>query len=292
MFIRFLFVVFLCLASSAEALVIDGQKTIKVQHADKTSRGLIHNPEKISQDLILSYQDNYSSQYVVPPSLYDSINIDEEGRKLKKTKHDMGITVTDSSDINSGKSLDLLSLAYQAFNDGKVDMALNYYEKVLKGRPNNIDALFGAATCEQIKGDNKSAASLYLKILSIEPRNPDATNNLMVILADTDLDLAIKTLKDIDRSGSADPILFAQLGSLIARTGQYSKALRCLKIAANKVPNDPLIMYNIAAVYDAMGNKKMALYFYRMVVENMASSDKNVISVAHLNNKIKELSGE
>ncbi len=288
MLVSFLLVIFLFFNSASRALIIDKQKPIKTKNNNSHL-----SSEAISLNLLSSYENNnVSSDFSSEVKNNDTINIDENGRQDKKEKKEMSIKVSLPEGAEDTPLLDALQGGYKAFNQGKIDLAMNYYKTALRKNPKNVDAIFGVAACEQIKNNGDVATKLYLRILKLDPRNVAAINNLIMILSEKDLSTALSTMEQLEKMNVLDPMLFAQLGSLKARNGDYTSALRFLKIGLNKLPQNALIMYSLAIVYEEINNEKLALEYYEKTLANITPSEQQIISMSGLHNKIKELSGK
>jgi tetratricopeptide (TPR) repeat protein len=260
------------------AAVIDGQSTYKNKIVTTEIADIVSN----------TYHNNRS---YTDSSYKDigNINIDDSSREeIPKIKRDIKIDVKDPSSVAKHEASDAMSLGYNEFDNGNINEASRYYKIALKKDKNNIEAMFGVGTCYQVLGQNDDALKYYLDILKINPRHAPAINNLMLILAEKDLDIAIKTLQKITNNNT-DSLLLSQLGSLINQTGEYSKSLRCFKIALENDPQNPLIMYNLAITFDTIGNKQSALKFYKSTLMCARVEHEKLINIDGVKTRIKEL---
>jgi tetratricopeptide (TPR) repeat protein len=90
-------------------------------------------------------------------------------------------------------------------------------------------------------------------------------------------------------NNNTDSLLLSQLGNLINQTGEYSKSLRCFKIALENDPQNPLIMYNLAITFDTIGNKQSALKFYKSTLMCARVEHEKLINIDGVKTRIKEL---
>ena len=221
----------------------------------------------------------------------EKIYLNDDGRdKPQKIKRDIKVNIKDPNTIADYESSDSISLGYKAFNDGNIDTAMEHYKKALKKSKNNIEAMFGIATCYHILGQNDDATKHYLNIIKLKPRYTPAINNLMLILSEEDLEIAIKTLQKIATHSNTDALLWLQLGNLISQTGEYTKSLRCFKLALAQEPNNPIIMYNLATTFDVLNNRNAAIKFYQMSLANLQPQDNKLLNIDTIKSRIKELS--
>ena len=219
------------------------------------------------------------------------IDVNSDGRnKSYKTKQDVKIQIKDPNSVADYESSDSMLLAYKEFNDGNIDTAMVHYKKALQKRKNNIEAMFGIATCYHVLGQTADATKYYLNIIKLQPRYAPAINNLMLILAEEDLEIAIKTLQEIATHSNTDALLWLQLGNLISQTGEYHKSLRCFKLALAQEPKNPIIIYNLATTFDALNNRNAAIKFYQMSLANLQPQHAKLLNIDTIKSRIKELS--
>ena len=261
------------------AAVIDGQ-----------SYGNKITATEIASTVATNYQ--YNRPYIDDNhSGIQQIDVNNDGRnKSGKIKQDVKIQIKDPNSVADYESSDSMMLAYKAFNDGNIDIAMEYYKKSLKKSKNNIEAMFGIATCHQVLGQIADATKYYLNIIKLQPRYAPAINNLMLILAEEDLEIAIKTLQKIATHSNTDSLLWLQLGNLISQTGENHKSLRCFKLALAQEPNNPIIMYNLATTFDALNNRNSAVKFYQMSLANLQPHHAKLLNIETIKSRIKELS--
>ena len=210
--------------------------------------------------------------------------------KPQKIKRDVSVQISDPNSAADYESLDSMSLAYKSFNDGNIENAMVYYKKALKKSKNNIEAMFGIGICYHTLGQTDDAAKYYLNIIKLQPRYVPAINNLMIILAEEDLEVAIKTLQKIATHSNTDSLLWLQLGNLISQTGEHHKSLRCFKLALAQEPNNPIIIYNLATTFDALNNRNSAIKFYQMSLANLQPQHAKLLNIDTIKSRIKELS--
>ena len=261
------------------AAVIDGQS-----YNDKIAT------TEIASTVAINYQYNHAYLDENETGI-QKINVNNDGRdKPQKIKSDIKIQIKDPNSIADYESSDSISLAYKAFNDGNIDNAMLYYKKALKTSKDNIEAMFGIATCYHVLGQTVDATKYYLNIIKLQPRYAPAINNLMLILAEEDLEIAIKTLQKIANHSNTDALLWLQLGNLISQTGEYHKSLRCFKLALAQEPNNPIIIYNLATTFDALNNRNSAVKFYQMSLANLQPQHAKLLNIDTIKSRIKELS--
>src|SRR6185295_11751134 len=72
-----------------------------------------------------------------------------------------------------------IEAGYNAYMAGDLAGARNEYEQGLRDEPANRDALLGLAALDVRGGKYESAEALYLRVLAIDPRDPQAQAALL-----------------------------------------------------------------------------------------------------------------
>jgi len=157
--------------------------------------------------------------------------------------------------------------AQRALKLGRYSSALEMYEQLYKKVPKNKQVLMGLAVAQQQSGFTESAIATYEELLALDPKNTDATVNMLGLLKEEYPAVAYHKLKDLWDKNSQNPALAAQLGLTSASVGNAQDAIRFLGIAATLEPTNPLHFYNMAVISDRAGDVKGAVELYQKALE-------------------------
>ncbi len=187
--------------------------------------------------------------------------------------------------------------AYELYEDGKMNLALNALETALEINPSNGSWHFNKALTLDAIDRFEDAINEYEIALQFNPGDLEILNSLAVDYTRTgQYDLAIRTFEQIQEfDPEFEPsycnriITYTEMGlhdlaeemfylaqqikpscglcyynignSLFAR-GQYEKAIRCWLRTAELEPGHPQINYRIAQAYWSAGDKEMAREYF------------------------------
>lgn len=157
--------------------------------------------------------------------------------------------------------------AQRAISLGRYTSALELYEQLYKKAPKDKQVLMGLAVAQQHSGFTESAIATYEELLRIDPKNTDATINMLGLVKKQYPSVAYRKLRDLWQDNSQNPGIAAQLGLTSASVGNMDDAFRYLGIAASIEPNNPLHYYNMAVISDQAGAYKDALELYEKALE-------------------------
>ncbi|MDC1174039.1 tetratricopeptide repeat protein [Bacteriovoracaceae bacterium] len=126
-----------------------------------------------------------------------------------------------------------------------------------------------ASLYERVKNYEKSRA-IVRKILEQDPDNAHALNFLGYSLLESgdDLKLAFIYIQKAVALSPNDGYIRDSLGWYYYKTGQYSKALKEVKIAFKIVSSDVVITKHLAQVYEALEQYAMAKKYYEKALAN------------------------
>jgi Flp pilus assembly protein TadD len=170
------------------------------------------------------------------------------------------IKVSHSS--NAPRISPALQSGYQAFTSGDLAAAAQFYSTALQQEPNNRDALLGSAAVAARRNDVQYAAASYLRLLELNPSDPDALAGLLSLRpGDTgQSELRLKNL--LRKSPDSGPLLFA-LGNLYARQNRWSEAQQGFFRAYTASPDNPDYAFNLAVGLDRLNQPRLALTYYQ-----------------------------
>ena len=83
--------------------------------------------------------------------------------------------------LETNISLGLHEVAYQAFQENKLDLAKFYYDRILYLNKSDINALTNSGVIAEKQNNIKLAKELYLKVIEIKPDYTEAYYNLGVV---------------------------------------------------------------------------------------------------------------
>jgi Flp pilus assembly protein TadD len=157
--------------------------------------------------------------------------------------------------------------AQRAIKLGRYSSALELYEQLYKKTPRDKRVLMGLAVSQQNSGFTESAIATYEELLKIDPKNHNATANMLGLISQEYPAVAYRKLMDLWRKDSSNPAIAAQLGLASAEAGHTEEAIRFLGVAASIEPNNALHFYNMAIVTDQAGAHKDAVDLYQKAME-------------------------
>ena len=152
--------------------------------------------------------------------------------------------------------------AYQALNGGQLGTARQQYEAVLQQDPVNRDALLGLAAVAQREQQGAQAASLYVRLLEINPDDGEALAGLIGLRQGDVVQSEAKLKAILARSPDSGPVLFA-LGNVYAKQRRWNEAQQQFFRAYSAVPGNPDYAFNLAVGLDRLNQPKLAATYYQ-----------------------------
>jgi len=129
------------------------------------------------------------------------------------------------------------------------------------------------ASYDQLKKP-KEAAAAYRRSLDLESENLDAQRGLAnALLADGQLDEALKVLNDIVAAEPQDAQSQIHISEIQRRQGHYEEALATLKKAKPLAPDSLELSYNEALLYDSLGRYDDAIGVLNTLVTGSVHAD-------------------
>ncbi len=157
----------------------------------------------------------------------------------------------------------MLAKAYQSFLAGNTEMAQQQYSKALQQEPNNRDAILGLAATALNRKQPEQATVYYLKLLDLNPADPDALAGLIGLQGQTDPTQSESRLKKIlVQNPQAAAIHFA-LGNVYTQQSRWAEAQQSFFRAYSNAPNNADYVFNLAISLDHLGQNKLALEYYQ-----------------------------
>lgn len=155
---------------------------------------------------------------------------------------------------------------YTALRAGDLATAHQQYDLALLQDPNNRDALLGAAAVALREHDGRQASSNYLRLLELDPNDPEALAGLTE-LRPGDLQANEIKLRGLARQHpGSGPVQFA-LGNLFARQGRWPEAQQSYFRAFSAMPDNADYAFNLGVGLDRMNQPRLAQTYYRRALE-------------------------
>ena len=156
---------------------------------------------------------------------------------------------------------------YAAYLAGDLAGARTEYEQGLREEPANRDALLGMGAIDVRAGRYESAEALYLRVLQIDPRDPQAQAALFALRSGRSDPLAtesrVKTLLAADPAAHA---LNFTLGNQLAQQNRWAEAQQEYFKAYSAEPDNADFAYNLAVSLDHLRQPRQALDYYQRAI--------------------------
>ena len=165
---------------------------------------------------------------------------------------------------------------------------LDTFQKALKERPDDADALYGLAVTEDKLGMVKESLEHFRKAVSLAPDDPDILRDLGITLfklgqfAD-----ARKNLRRATELRGNDPNANLYLGKTFLALGDMPNALRLFKMLEEQRSDDPEIHYNLAMAYGKTGRNGDSHYYFGLYFKKKGKVES---ALFHFKAALKEFS--
>jgi len=173
-----------------------------------------------------------------------------------------------------------LDHAYQTLREGRTDLALIQYQRILNAEPNNIDALLGVASIAAKPGRTEQSAKYYVRVLELDPKNAAAQAGLIGFMGKTDPASSESRLKQLLQNQPAAFLFFA-LGNLQAGQSHWTSAEQAYFQAFQMEPGNPDYAFNLAVSLEHLNQTRQALSFYQQTLKLMQTN-----GIAHFDRRV------
>jgi Tfp pilus assembly protein PilF len=157
--------------------------------------------------------------------------------------------------------------AYSAYQAGDLSAARSDYEQALRDEPGNRDALLGLAALDVRGGRYESAEAFYLRVLQVDPRDPQALAALIALRsARADPLVTESRVKSLLAADPGAHALNFALGNQLAQQNRWAEAQQEYFKAYAAEPENADLAYNLAVSLDHLRQPKAALEYYQRAI--------------------------
>jgi tetratricopeptide (TPR) repeat protein len=157
--------------------------------------------------------------------------------------------------------------AWQAFNNGELELARTAWQKVLANDPRNANALHGLAAVAQKRQQPDEAAEYYLRALEADPKDALALAALTTLRVPTDALQTESRLKTLLAEQPDSPWLNFALGNLYARGTRWAEAQQAYFRAHAADPANADYLFNLAVSLDQLRQPRLAIQYYQRALD-------------------------
>jgi tetratricopeptide (TPR) repeat protein len=161
----------------------------------------------------------------------------------------------------------LINRGYTALKAGDTDRAQRAYREVLRVQPRNRDAILGMAAVSMQAQDWANAQGLYLRLLSLNPRDSLAQAAVISLQENVDPVQSEAMIRTLLRREPRDAFLHFSLGNLFAEQQRWSEAQQSFFDAHRLETSNADYVFNLAVALDQLTQPRTALDFYRRALE-------------------------
>ena len=160
-----------------------------------------------------------------------------------------------------------IDAGYKAYIAGDLATARSEYEQALRDEPDNRDALLGLAALDVRSGRYESAEALYLRVLAIDPRDPQAQAALLSLRSGRNDPLATESrVKSLLAAEPAAHVLNFTLGNQLAQQKRWAEAQQEYFKAYAAEPENADFAYNLAVSLDHLRQNRQAFDYYQRAI--------------------------
>lgn len=165
------------------------------------------------------------------------------------------------------KAMPALERAHLAFDQGETGLARAAWQQVLQSDRRNPDALRGLAILAQQEGRPELALDYYLRVLEVDPKDAQAIAGVLSLKGQANPQLAESRLKTLLAEQPDSSYLNFALGNLYAQGARWAEAQQAFFQAHVADPANPDILYNLAVSLDHLHQARLAAQYYAQALE-------------------------
>ena len=144
----------------------------------------------------------------------------------------------------------LAAIAESFHEEGNMEMALEFMEKVAILTPNDSDALNNFGHILSCNGQNEMALDVLEKAISLNPEHTDALYNIGVVLTAMErLDEALATYEKALEISADDPLTINNIAFVMSKLDRYDDAIDTLVEGLETHPNCARMWMNLGSYY-------------------------------------------
>ena len=184
---------------------------------------------------------------------------------------------------------DAMGSGYRALLNGQYETALGFYASAAVAEPRSAAAHLGKGTALHKLRRYSEARSEYEQVLAIDSGNPEAMTNLMAIIANDSPGQALDELRHLQSISPGFSPVAAQIGGILAQSGDLAGAINQLDMALALSPDNGLYRLNLAIVQDRAGMSAEALASYQRALDSLNGAQSLPIAIDQIRDRIRFL---
>jgi tetratricopeptide (TPR) repeat protein len=161
----------------------------------------------------------------------------------------------------------LLKDAFEAYQRGDNNAALEKYNRVLTDDPQNRNALLARAAINVQSDNNVNAIKDYQTLLIANPKDSFAMSSLISV-ANISPSKSESQLKEMMRDEPLSPHLNFVLANIYGTQNRWQEAQNHYFKALENNPDDPNYAYNLAVSLEHIAKPKVAIVYYQLALAN------------------------
>lgn len=183
-----------------------------------------------------------------------------------------------------------LSAAKRALAEGRNSRALEMFNALYEANPSDTRVLLGRGVALQRLGQYSEAIAVYEQVLRDNPENLEALTNMLGILSVQNPAYSMDHLQRLHTRYPSNAGVKVQLALAYGAMNYTREATGLLLSAYNLEPNNPTVAYNLAVMYDRMGDRvNAAMYYRRALVLERDSGYRGAVPVEAIQNRLTTL---
>lgn len=162
-----------------------------------------------------------------------------------------------------------MHIARDLVRENQLHKALEEYRIIETNRPSFLPALMSMGTLYDRLKNNDKAEEYYRKVLAINPRHPDAANNLAFLLSENQgsIEEAFTLAKIAREQRPKDPNVLDTMGWVYYQKGNYLNALSELEESLKRNPESPLASFHYGMALYRNQKFEQARQFFKKALD-------------------------
>ena len=153
-------------------------------------------------------------------------------------------------------------------SENRVDNALADFHAALEIEPDDTDTLEAAGLAQSVLEKYDEAMESFNKVIELEPKSPSAyTHRARVRAIQGDMDAALADVEEALKMQPGSVQALRLHASLLGGNGEFEKALRDLNMLRTAMPDDPELLLQIGAMYQASKQPDEAIRTYGTLLD-------------------------